>query len=105
VLDKYVDAEELIAFIRQYEAYLGDDMYTRRRRVFGEDVQVKLSADSVMEQVARTVMAIRQTLVFSPDRFSRTARNITFEQLTDTVRLEIPLMKFLAERVIIGSAS
>jgi indole-3-glycerol phosphate synthase len=59
-----------------------------------------LGADCIL-----IIMAIRQTLVFSPDRFSRTARNITFEQLTDTVRLEIPLMKFLAERVIIGSAS
>ncbi|MFW5708586.1 MAG: hypothetical protein ACOCX5_00055 [Chloroflexota bacterium] len=104
VLEKYVDTEMLIAFIEAYEQYLDDDLYTRRRRVFGEDVQVRLSRDGVMENVARTVLAIRRALVFSSDRFSRTARSISFEQLTEMIRPEIPLMRFLAERVIIGSA-
>ena len=104
VLEKFVEEDELIAFIEQYESYLGDNLYTKRRRLFGEDVQIKLGPDAVMEQTARTIVAVRRALVFSPDRFSRTARNVTFEQLTDTVRDEIPLMKFLAERVIIGSA-
>jgi hypothetical protein len=105
VLDKFVDTDDLIAFIQEYQSFLGDDLYTRRRRLFGEDVQIRLSADSVTDNVARTIMAIRQALIFSSNRFSRTARNISFEQMTEMIRPEIPLMKFLAERVIIGSAA
>ena len=105
VLDRYVDPNDVIEFIRAYQDYLGDELYTRRRRVFGEDVQVRLDPETVLEMVARTVMALRQAMVYSPDRFSRTARSVSFDQLTDFVRLEIPLLKFLAERVIIGSAS
>jgi hypothetical protein len=105
VLDRYVDDDELIAFIEGYEAYRGEELYTRRRRLFGEDIQVRLVPGAVTEGVARTIMAIRQTLIFSSDRFSRTARGISFEQVTESIRPEIPLMKFLAERVIIGSAS
>jgi hypothetical protein len=105
VLEKFVDETELIAFIKDYEAHLGEPFYTKRRRIFGEDVHVKLSRGSVFENVARTIIAIRHNLMYSPDRTSRTARNISFEQLTEIIRPEIPLMKFLAERVIIGSAS
>jgi hypothetical protein len=105
VLDRYLDDDELIAFIEAYETYLGEELYTRRRRLFGEDIQVRLVPGAVTEGVARTIMAIRQTLIFSSDRFSRTARGISFEQVTEAIRSEIPLMKFLAERVIIGSAS
>lgn len=105
VLERYVDPDDVIEFIQAYQDYLGDELYTRRRRVFGEDVQVRLDPDTVLETVARTVIALRQAMVYSPDRFSRTARSVPFDQLTDFVRLEIPLLKFLAERVIIGSAS
>lgn len=104
VLEKYVSEEELIAFIREYEEYLGAEHYTRRRRLFGEDLQVRLSPGTVIDNVARTVMTIRHTLVFSADRQSRTSRNIGFDQLAELLEPEIPLMKFLAERVIIGSA-
>jgi len=105
VLDKYVDEELLIQFIRAYEKHLGADHYTKRRRLFGEDVQVKLSKGTVIENVARTVLAIRHVVIYSPDRFARTSRNIGFDQLSETIKPEIPLMKFLAERVIIGSGS
>lgn len=105
VLEKYVDEDVLIQFIKAYERHIGQEHYTKRRRLFGEDLQVKLSRGTVLENVARTILAIRQMLIYSPDRFSRTARNVGFDQLSETLKPEIPLMKFLAERVIIGSAS
>ena len=105
VLKKYVDPEKLIDFIQQYEVFLDEPHYTKRRRVFGDDVEVKLDKDSVVENVARTIHAIRDTLMYSSDRFSRTARNVTFDRVSEMVKLEVPLMKFLAERVIIGTSS
>lgn len=105
VLKKYVEPGEVIEFIKQYEAHLGEDLYTKRRRLFGEDIEVKLDKDTVLENVARTIHALRATLLFSSDRFSRTARSVSYSKISETVAPEVPLMKFLAERVIIGSAT
>lgn len=104
VLGKYVDRTELIEFILQYEEYRDEPLYTKRRRLFGEDIEIKMDKDTVIENVARTIHAIRSTLMFSSDRFSRTARSVPFNRISETVKPEIPLMKFLAERIIIGSA-
>lgn len=104
VLEKYVDPEKMIDFIQQYEVFMNEPHYTKRRRVFGEDIEVKLDKDNVLEHVARTIHAIRDTLMYSSDRFSRTARHVSFEKVSEMVEPEVPLMKFLAERVIIGTA-
>lgn len=105
VLKKYIDPAQTIAFITQYETHLGEPLYTRRRRLFGEDIEVRLDTDSVLEHVARTIHAIRVNLLYSSDRFSRTARSVSYDKITEIVMPEVPLLKFLAERVIIGSAS
>ncbi len=105
VLEKYVDPEKAIAFITQYETHLGEARYTKRRRLFGEDIEVKLDADTVLDNIARTIHAIRLNLLYSSDRFSRTARSVSYEKVSEIVKPEVPLLKFLAERVIIGSAS
>lgn len=105
VLYKFVDETELIEFIQAYEHYLGDKLYTKRRNLFGEEVEVKLTQGHVMGNVAKTVKAVRNALVHSSDRYERSARHIPFSESTEVVKREIPLVKFLAERVIIASAT
>lgn len=104
VLKKFVDETELMEFIEAYEKHLGRNLYTKRRDVFGENVQVSLSRGHVLGNIATTIKAIRNALVHSSDRYERSPRHIPFSESTKIVKLEIPLIKFLAEKVIIASA-
>lgn len=105
VLTKFVDEGELMEFIRNYEKYLGEKLYTKQRDVFGEKVEIKLEKGHVIGNIAKTIRAVRNALVHSSDRYERSARHVPFSKSTDIVKSEIPLMRFLAERVIIASAT
>jgi hypothetical protein len=105
VLSKFVDEAELIEFIKAYEEYLDDRMYSRRRSVFGESVEVRLEAGHVIGNLAKRIKIIRNALVHSSDRYERQQRYVPTSRAEDMIRREIPLMKYLAERVVIASAA
>lgn len=105
VLNKFVDEAELIKFIQAYQDYLGEKLYTKKRDVFGEEVEVKLETGHVIGNVSKTIKAVRNALVHSSDHYGRSARHIPFTKSTEIVKREIPLVKFLAERIIIASAT
>jgi hypothetical protein len=105
VLSKFIDEAELIKFIHAYEDYLGEKLYTKKRDVFGEEVEVKLAPGHVIGNVAKIIKAVRNALVHSSDFYGRNARHVPFSKSTEIVKREIPLVKFLAERIIIASAT
>lgn len=105
VLSKFIDEAELIKFIQAYEDYLGERLYTKKRDVFGEEVEVKLATGHVIGNVSKTIKAVRNALVHSSDYYGRSARHIPFSKSTEIVKREIPLVRFLAERIIIASAT
>jgi hypothetical protein len=104
VVGRLVDENELIEFVQAYEAYLGDKIYTKRRTIFGEEVEVKLTPGHVVGNIAKTVKTIRNALVHSSDRYERKERYIPSAGSENMIKREIPLMRFLAEKVIIASA-
>lgn len=104
VLKKYVDEGELIEFIEAYEEYLAEKLYTKRRTIFGESIEVRLGPGHVAGNLAKRVKLIRNALVHSSDRYERQQRYIPTTKAEKMIRREIPLMKYLAERVIIASA-
>lgn len=104
VLAKYVDETELLEFIRTYEAYLNKEIYTKKRTVFGEELQVSTSPGYIIPTVAKVIKTIRNALVHSSDRYERKDRYIPSTSSEKLIRQELPLIKFLAERVIIASA-
>jgi hypothetical protein len=104
VLNKFVDENELLDFIRAYETYLGKKIYTKKRSIFGEDIQVDTSAGYIIPNVAKVVKTIRNALVHSSDRYERKDRYIPSTSSENLIKREIPLIKFLAEKVIIASA-
>lgn len=104
VIAKYVDEDELIAFIREYEEYLGGTYYSKKHEIFGVDVEVKLVSGHVIGNVAKIIKTVRNALVHSSDRHERGVRHVPFSKSTEIVEREVPLVKFLAEKVINATA-
>lgn len=104
VINKFIDEKELIKFIQMYEDHLGEELYTKRRDLFGEKVHVPLRSGHVVGNIAKTIKVVRNALVHSSDRHERFPRHVPFSESTKIVEYEIPLVKFLAEKVIIASA-
>lgn len=105
VLEKYVDENELIEFIKAYEEHLGEPHYTKRRKRFGVDAEVKPVTGHVFGNVAKVVKTVRNALVHSSDHHERVERHVPFSEGTRLVEIEVPLLRFLAERVIISTAT
>jgi len=104
VLQKYVDKTELIEFIKAYEEYLGDQIYTKRRVIFGDSLEIKLNPDHVIANLSTRIKVIRNALVHSSDRYERKQRYIPSSSSEKVIKNEIPLIRHLAEKVVIGSA-
>lgn len=104
VIAKYVPDSQLGDFIVRYEEHLGEKWYTRRRDRFGVPLEVKIQAGHLAGNVAAVVKTVRNALVHSSDRFERIGRHVPFSESSELVKTEVPLLKFVAEAVIIGSA-
>jgi len=104
VLQKFVDANELIDWIASHEKKLGEKSFTRKQKAFGGELQITLSSEHVFHTTAKYIKTIRNAIVHSSDRHERTERHIPFSQTTDVIHSCIPLIRQLAERVIYASA-
>jgi len=104
VLDKYLDEQQLSDFITRYEEYLGDRWYTKKRERFGVELEVKTQSGHLIGNIAKIIRTVRNALVHSSDRFERIGRHVPFSASSELVEREVPLLKFLAERVIMASA-
>jgi len=105
VLSKFVDESDVVDFIKAYEAYLQDNIYTKKRSIFGQDIEVKLNPGHVFGNVAKRIKAIRNALVHSSDRHERRERYVPTRKSEDLIRRETSLLKHLAEKVIVAAAS
>lgn len=103
VVSKHVDESELIAFIGAYEDHLGDKWYTKKRKLFGEENEVRATSGHVLGNVAKRVKLIRNALVHSSDRYNRQENFVPTRAAEMEIRKEVPLVKYLAEKVIIAS--
>lgn len=104
VLKHYVDESELTDFIEEYETYLDESWFTKKRSVFGEENDIRLQQGHVIGNVSKRVKIIRNTLVHSSDRYNRKDGYIPNSHSEGIVKKEVPLVKYLAERVIIANS-
>jgi len=104
VLQKFVEFNDLNDFILKYEVFLGENIYTSKSIIFGQECEVKLKKDHIYGNITKLIKTIRNALVHSSDRYERNERHIPFSESTHIVNKHIPLLKFLAEKVIIASA-
>lgn len=103
VLIRFTDEDEIMEFIKAYEEYLGENLYTKKRHIFGESVETRLNPGHVIGNLAKRIKIIRNALVHSSDRYERQQRYIPTYGSEKMIRKEIPLLRFLAERIITGS--
>lgn len=104
VLGRYADEAELIRFIEAYEEHLGEKWYSKKRRLFGEENEVRAVPGHVIGNVAKRVKMIRNALVHSSDRYNRKETFIPTPNSEAIVKKEVPLVKYLAERIIVANS-
>lgn len=101
VLKEYIDETELIKFITKYEKELKENIYTEQRTLFGKTVKVTLREGQVIHDVVVTIYSIRNAIVHSADS---EVRVVPFSETANLLTIEMPLIRFIAEKLIIASA-
>ena len=105
VITKYITVEELVAFIQEYEGELGQTLFTTQSTLFGEKTQIDCHRDHVVGNTAKRIKLVRNALVHSSDRHERQDRHVPHTaDAEERISLEAPLVKFLAEKVIVATA-
>ena len=105
VLDRYVLEQDVIDFIADFETKVDDKIYSKRRRVFGEEVQISPIKDHALANAAKVLKHIRNAIVHSSDRYKREDCHIPLSATEGVIEEFIPLVRFFAEKIICGSAS
>ncbi|MFX1238580.1 MAG: hypothetical protein ACFFAS_01925 [Promethearchaeota archaeon] len=105
VLKKFVDFSDLKEFIENYEEEISDKIYTKKNEIFGESVEVDLKEGHIFSNIAKLIKVIRNALVHSSDIREGKKRYVPFSESTEIVENHIPLLKFLAEKVIFATSS
>lgn len=106
VISKFISNDELSEFIKKYESSSKQKIYTNGSSCFGYDLdKINLEKGHIYGGVARRMKTIRNALVHSSDRYERKDRYVPGDAADATLKREVPLMKFLAERIIIASAT
>jgi hypothetical protein len=104
VLDRFVSEQDLIEFLVAFEEKCGEKIYTKRRQVFGEQMQITPQKDHALANASKVLKHVRNAIVHSSDRYKREDCHIPLSETEDIVEEFIPLVRFLAERVIFGTA-
>ncbi len=106
VLNKYVQEEELIDYIKKLESDSDEKIFSNPKAViFGEKMSIKLESGHALSNTAKVVKHIRNSLVHSSDRYSREDCFMPFSESESVVSKYIPIVQFLAESVIFSTAS
>ena len=105
VLRKYVDEEDFIDFIREYEKYIGENILTKPRYRFSDNkFPVRLEKGHALANTAKIIKEVRNALVHSSDRIERQQRHVPYSEKTEIVWELVPVVKYLAEKVIIATS-
>ncbi|MNX53454.1 hypothetical protein D3C86_841500 [compost metagenome] len=105
VLDRFVQESDLIHFIQEFEEQVGEKVYSKRRSVFGESLQVSPQKDHAIANAAKLLKHVRNAIVHSSDRYKREDCHIPLSDSEALIEEFIPLVRFFAERVIFGTAT
>lgn len=105
VMARYVDESDLIDFINQQEKRIGRNFFTKRQRIFGEEVHINNQSGHALPNTARVLKHVRNAIVHSSDRYKREDCHVPLSDTEDTIAEFVPLVKFVAEKVIFGTAT
>lgn len=105
VLTKYIDEEELITFISDLENKTSEKIFSKPKdEIFGERISIKLETGHAIGNTSKIIKHIRNSLVHSSDKYTREECVTPFSESESIVIKYIPVIKFLAEKVIYANA-
>jgi len=104
VLDRYINEDELLLYISELEKDVGEKVYTKKRKLFGENIQINPLKDHALANTAQVLKHIRNAIVHSSDRYNHEECHIPLTDSEDIINEYIPLIKYLAEKIIYGNA-
>lgn len=105
VLDKYVPEEDFIEFVNALEQERGEKLYSgSKQRIFGEQLSIKLEKGHALSNTSALLKHIRNALVHSSDRYSRDDCFLPFTESEEIVVKYLPLVQYMAEKVIFATA-
>lgn len=105
VLRKYVEEQEYIDFVKELEERSSFNVVTEKnQKIFGEKFNVKLEGGHALSNTANLLKHIRNSLVHSSDRYSRQDCYQPFSESEGVVARYIPIIQFMAEKVIFSTA-
>lgn len=105
VLAEFLVEDDLLDFLQRYEAHLEAKLYTEKANCFGYELEkMPLKPGHIFGPIAKRIKTIRNALVHSSDRYERKDRYVPGEEASRMLTRELPLLRFLAEKVIIATA-
>jgi hypothetical protein len=105
VLNRYVQEVDLIEFINRVESLVGEKLYTKKRKIFGEQLEISPREGHALSNAASVLKHVRNAIVHSSDRYNRDECHIPLSGSEETIEEFIPLVRYFAERVIYGTAT
>jgi hypothetical protein len=105
VLDRFVPEAGLISFISRFEEMCGEKIYTKKRKVFGEYIEIVLRDGHATSNAAKVLKHVRNAIVHSSDRYKREECHVPLSESETVIEEFIPLVRFFAEQVIYGTAT
>lgn len=105
VLRKFVAEEEFIEFVEDFEGRANEKLFTKANiPLFGERYYINLNKGHALSSAATIIKHIRNALVHSSDKYAREDCFIPLSEAEDHVVKYIPIVQFMAERVIFATA-
>lgn len=105
VLQRFVDENDFIQYVRDIEDEYGDKIYSKRRTIFGEHLSINLTEGHALSNAGNLIKHIRNAIVHSSDRYNREECHIPLSHTEETIEEFIPLVRYFAEKIIFGTAS
>tara|TARA_R100001198_G_C5224135_1_gene205315 strand:- start:57 stop:1289 length:1233 start_codon:yes stop_codon:yes gene_type:complete len=105
VLTKFIDEDEFIQFITEIENSAKDKIFSKPKEpIFGERIPLSLEIGHALSNTAKIIKHIRNSLVHSSDKYTREECVIPFSESESIVIKYIPILRYLAEKVIYANA-
>lgn len=106
VLEFFIQKDEISGFIDQIEKITGEKIFTKECDYFGKRIRISKEKNDLIPNIASMIKQTRNAIVHATDSFDFQPRYRPFS-LEDQVIVEkqIPLLRFLAEKVIIATSN
>jgi len=105
VLRRFVPEADFIEFVKSKEGEAGEKLYSGgKQKIFGDTFPMKLEVGHALSNAAAILKHVRNALVHSSDRHTREDCFLPFSDSEDVILKYIPLVEYLAERVIFSTA-